>query len=144
MGEQTASEIIERVHLKGYRFLDEEKENEQIPENIPIARLEFSPRTYNALYCSNIVFLKDLLEYTIHTKKDKNSLYTIHNLGEKSAVEIIEKIHFLGYLFFDEKEEQREKLLDLYNHLIQQRENLDHRIDEIRRVLSLKKEDKEE
>ncbi|MGV3526795.1 MAG: DNA-directed RNA polymerase subunit alpha [Candidatus Sericytochromatia bacterium] len=61
-------------------------------EETSIEDLELSIRAYNCLKRANIFTLADLL------KKSERELMEIKNFGKKSAEEVIEKVHTMGYL----------------------------------------------
>ena len=60
-------------------------------EDVSIEELELSIRAYNCLKRANIFTLADLL------KKSERELMEIKNFGRKSALEVIDKVHEMGY-----------------------------------------------
>ncbi len=82
----------EPISLDSGMLLEKPEEAEKSKEEeISIEDLELSIRAYNCLKRANIFNLADLL------KKSERELMEIKNFGKKSAEEVIDKVHEMGY-----------------------------------------------
>ena len=91
------NEIIEKVHSLGFKFADEIETPVSI-EQKPIIVLKLEKRVFYALIRNRIKIIADL------TNLSTDELTTINRIADKTASEIIEKVHSLGLKFADERE----------------------------------------
>ena len=116
MGKKSAEEVIEKVHQLGFKFKYEEEKNDieqkrkQVLPSASIDVLRLSARLYNCLkkHYGKIetMTIADLLEEI----EEPEDLLKIRNMGKKSAEEVIEKVHKLGFRFKYEEEQDNKEL----------------------------------
>lgn len=125
VGKETAKKIINKVHLLGFVFECEKKENKPTKEIIEIIDKEnnikltaessirelFSTMYQNKSLIPNkmankgIFTINDLLQLStnIPNSRQERNIYNIKGLGESRVKELINYLHSLGFIFVDER-----------------------------------------
>ena len=146
LGQTTYIEILEKVHALGLNFADEHEERDEdvahiritcdiegVKEKVlqekreitPIEKLGLSSRPCNALKRYKINSVEKLLQMS------QEEIRSFSYLGEKSFNEILEKVHFLGYKFVWEVEQEDEELENIIQQLKERYMELNIRIEEL-------------
>ena len=85
-------ELLAKCASLGKPFEDGANAEEMFEDVLtPIENLNLSVRSYNCLNRAGVNNIYDI------ANMDQDKFYTIRNLGKKSAEEIIEHVHQLGY-----------------------------------------------
>jgi predicted DNA-binding protein YlxM (UPF0122 family) len=100
--EQTLKKAFEAINLvaKPYGYEPPDDSGEDSPQDhldkMPIEELDLTVRSYNCLKRINVDTFKDLRELA-----SKGNMLRIRNLGVQSLNEILDKLLYFGYDYFD-------------------------------------------
>lgn len=133
IGEKTAKEIIDAVHKNGLTFLEEREEENSLEKTI--YNLGLSTRLKHVLQNHGCIRIKDICSLSIRQLND------FFGMGDELKKELINKIHELGYYFYDEEltlKEENVSLEELYierEKLLKNKENLQKTLRYVERKL---------
>lgn len=84
-------DAIRRDAIRRWDEVEDEREHQNIVEDLSLEELEFTVRTYNRLHKLGVRKLSDIVNIP------ESTFYNIDGFGKRSQEEVLGKLHWLGY-----------------------------------------------
>lgn len=88
-----ASYVLEKIvdAIRRFDEVEDEREHQNIVEDLSLEELEFTVRSYNRLHKLGVRKLSDIVNIP------ESTFYNIDGFGKRSQEEVLGKLHWLGY-----------------------------------------------